>query len=119
MVHRKIAGTQDVSGHSAHFPRFMLQCTKSTGTRAGDGSKDHNLAHIFPYNLTEKTMPTTSDLREALAAYNKEVKKREQKHVQKIKQTTLIEVKKKDKLLKKQNKDLEGQPLTRKTRVVC
>jgi hypothetical protein len=59
-------------------------------------------------------MPTTSDLREALAAYNKEVKKREQKHVQKIKQTTLIEVKKKDKLLKKQNKDLEGQPLTRK-----
>jgi hypothetical protein len=58
-------------------------------------------------------MPTTSDLREALAAYNKEVKKREQKHVQKIKQTTLIEVKKKDKLLKRQNKDLEGQPLTR------
>jgi hypothetical protein len=64
-------------------------------------------------------MPTTSDLREALAAYNKEVKKREQKHVQKIKQTTLIEVKKKDKLLKRQNKDLEGQPLTRRARVVC
>jgi hypothetical protein len=30
-----------ISGHSAHFPRFMLHCTKSTGTRAGDGSKDH------------------------------------------------------------------------------
>jgi hypothetical protein len=30
-----------VSGHFAHFPRFVLHCTKSTGTRAGDGSKDH------------------------------------------------------------------------------
>jgi hypothetical protein len=32
-----------ISGHSAHFPRFMLQCTKSTGTRAGDGSKDQQI----------------------------------------------------------------------------
>ena len=30
-----------ISGHSANFPRFVLHCTKSTGTRAGDGGKDH------------------------------------------------------------------------------
>jgi hypothetical protein len=48
-----------VSGHFAHFPRFMLQCTKSTGTRAGDGSKDPinagystGSAHQRAYELT-------------------------------------------------------------------
>jgi hypothetical protein len=42
-----------ISGHSAHFPRFMLQCTKSTGTRAGDGSKDLRGVASAPSILVE------------------------------------------------------------------
>ena len=108
----------------------MLQCTKIAIPCRGDGSKDHvshkylyknryrvllakkiykfyNLAHIFPYPFTEKTMPTTSDLKEALKAYNKVVKKRENKQEAKIKEKTI-------RALGPRSKALKEQPLTRK-----
>ena len=69
--------------------------------------KFYNLAHIFPYQLIEKRMPTTSDLKAALAAYNKEHKKLESKKISRIKEKTIRN-------LPKRNKALKEQPLTRK-----
>jgi hypothetical protein len=117
-------------GSSVRYPRFVLRCTKSVarGLRGRVQGpcfsrifvknfiscftckkiyKFYNLAHIFPYQLIEKRMPTTSDLKAALAAYNKEHKKLESKKISRIKEKTIRN-------LPKRNKALKEQPLTRK-----